>query len=182
MKLLSRTPTHSSQRLLAPFDRHRSAQSVSDRRGAAMMECAITLPVLLIMVLGILEIGSALRASTILQSACRESGRLAAMDWRYIVADGQTPNQKLAQDLRNFVTASGLPGDDLTVNLVFADGAQAGQVFDLSNEDNDLQMIRIEAVLPYSSVSVFPVRFLDGKSLKAFVVMRATMSSGTLTH
>ena len=172
MKLLTR---HSG-------NRQHSSDTAPDRSGAAMMECAITLPVLLIMVLGILEIGSALRASTILQSACRESGRLAAMDWRYIVADGQTPNEKLEQDLRNFVTASGLPGSDLTVNLVFADGAQAGLVFDLSDEDNDLQMIRIEAVLPYSSVSVFPVRFLDGKSLKAFVIMRATMSSGTLTH
>lgn len=152
------------------------------RRGAAMIECAITLPVLLMLVLGILEIGSALRASTILQSACRESGRLASMDWRYIVGGDQTPNEKLEQDLRNFVTASGLPGADMTVNLVFADGAKAGQVFDLSDENNDLQMIRIEAVLPYSSVSVFPVRFLDGKSLKAFVIMRATMTGGSLTR
>jgi hypothetical protein len=104
------------------------------------------------------------------------------MDWRYIVSDDQTPNQKLEQDLRNFVTASGLPGADMTINLVFADGANAGQVFDLSNQNNDLQMIRIEAVLPYSSVSLFPVRFLGGKSLKASVVMRATMSGGSLTH
>ncbi len=159
-----------------------ATKSQSNRGGAAMMECAITLPVLLIMVLGILEIGSALRASTILQSACREAGRLASMDWRYIIVEGQTPNEKLEQDLRNFVSASGLQGDDLTVNLVFADGAQAGQVFDLSNENNDLQLIKIEAVLPYSSVSVFPVRFLEGKSLKASVIMRATMSGGSLTH
>jgi Flp pilus assembly protein TadG len=147
-----------------------------------MVECAVVLPVLMILVLGILEIGAALRASTILQSACRESGRLASMDWRYIVAAGQTPNEKVEQDLRNFVTASGLPGEDLTVNLVYADGARAGQVFDLSDQANDLQMVRIEITLPYSSVSVFPLTYLSGKTLKAFVVMRATMSGGSLTH
>ena len=67
-----------------------------------MMECAITLPVLMILVLGILEIGSALRASTILQSACRESGRLTAMDWRYIVHENQTPNQKVESGSEEF--------------------------------------------------------------------------------
>ena len=64
----------------------------TNRKRTTMMECALTLPVLMILVLGILEVGSGLRASTILQSACRESGRLTAMDWRYIVHDGQTPN------------------------------------------------------------------------------------------
>ena len=152
------------------------------RRGAAMMECAITLPVLLILVLGILEIGTALRVSTILQSACRESATLVSVDWRYIVAEGQTPNEKLEQDLRNLVTASGLPGDDLIVNLVHADGGTFNDVFDLSDRGNDLQLIRIEIQLPYSSVSLFPERYLSGKTLKAFVVMRAAINGGTISN
>jgi hypothetical protein len=157
-------------------------RSNANRRGAAMVECALILPVFMMLVLGVLEIGSALRASTILQSACRESGRLASMDWRYIVSPGQTANQKIEADLRNFITASGLPGDDLTVNLVYADGANEGQTFDLSDEDNDLQMLKIEVLLPYSSVSLFPVRFMGNKNLKAFVIMRAAMTGGTLSH
>lgn len=152
------------------------------RKAAAMMECAITLPVLVILVLGVLEIGSGLRASTILQSACREAGRLTAMDWRYIIHENQTPNQKVAQDLKNFVSAAGLRGNNATVTITHADGANAGQTFDLADPDNDLQFVRVEVTLPYSSVSVFPLTYLAGKTLKASVVMRATTKGGSLSN
>jgi Flp pilus assembly protein TadG len=151
------------------------------RKGAAMVECAITLPLLIVMVLGVLEIGSALRASTILQSACRESGRLTAMDWRYIVHDSQTPNQKVEQDLKNFISAAGLKGSDSTVTITHADGASVGQTFDLADPVNDLQFVRVEVTLPYHSVSVFPVTYLGGKTLKASIVMRATTKGGSLS-
>lgn len=153
-----------------------------NRKAAAMMECAVTLPVLMVLVLGILEIGSALRASTILQSACRESGRLTAMDWRYIVHDNQTPNEKVAQDLKNFVTAAGLRGNDSTVTITHADGASVGQIFDLEDPDNDLQFVRLQVTLPYSSVSIFPLTYLAGKTLKASIVMRATTRGGSLSN
>lgn len=153
-----------------------------NRKAAAMMECAVTLPVLIVMVLGILEIGSALRASTILHSACRESGRLTAMDWRYIVHDNQTPNQKVEQDLKNFITAAGLKGNESTVTITHADGASVGQTFDLADQNNDLQFVRLEVTLPYSSVSVFPLTYLAGKTLKASIVMRATTRGGSLSN
>ncbi|HQZ66523.1 MAG TPA: TadE/TadG family type IV pilus assembly protein [Planctomycetaceae bacterium] len=152
------------------------------RKAAAMVECAVTLPVLIVMVLGILEIGSALRASTILQSACRESGRLAAMDWRYVVSNNQTPNQKVIQDLKNYVTAAGLRGSQATVTITYADGNNAGQTFDLADPDNDLKFCRVQATLPYSSVSVFPVTYLEGKTLKASMVIRATTKGGSLSN
>ena len=147
-----------------------------------MMECAVTLPVLMTMVLGILEIGSALRASTILQSACRESGRLTAMDWRYIVHVNQTPNQKVEQDLKNFITAAGLKGSQSTVTITHADGASVGQTFDLADPNNDLKFVRLQVTLPYASVSVFPLTYLAGKTLKASIVMRATTKGGSLSN
>ena len=152
------------------------------RKGAALMECAVMLPVLMIMVLGVLEFGSALRASTILQSAAREAGRLTAMDWRYITHENQTPNQKVIQDLKNFITAAGLRGNETTVTITHADGVDVGQTFDLADTDNDLQFVRVEVTLPYSSVSVFPLTYLAGKTLKASVVMRATTGRGGLTN
>ena len=96
------------------------------------------------------------------------------MDWRYIIHENQTPNQKVAQDLKNFVTAAGLRGADTTVTITHADGANAGQTFDLADSDNDLQFVKVEVTLPYSSVSLFPLTDLAGKTLKANVVMRAT--------
>jgi len=164
----------------------RQRRPVSDqrcnRKAAAMIECAITLPVLITLVLGVLEIGAGLRASTILQSACRESGRLAAMDWRYIVAENQTPNQKVTQDLKNFVSAAGLRGNNATVTITYADGDNVGQTFDLSDPANDLKFVRVQVTLPYSSVSVFPLTYLAGKTLKASMVIRATTKGGSLSN
>ncbi|MEQ9407978.1 MAG: pilus assembly protein, partial [Fuerstiella sp.] len=64
---------------------NRSKDLQQSRRGVAALEAAVVTPMLLILVLGTIEMGTALRASTILQSAVREAGRLASMDWRYVV-------------------------------------------------------------------------------------------------
>ena len=155
-------------------DRMMKGQRKRHRQGAALMECAITLPVLMTLVLGILEIGAALRASTILQSACRESSTLVSADYRYIVAAGQTPNEKLEQDLRNLVSASGIPGGDLIVTLVHADGANMNDVFDLSDRGNDLQLIRIEIQLPYSSARRAPVSPMRPRSISPSALPRVS--------
>jgi Flp pilus assembly protein TadG len=188
MKLILKPPGRSSDtqrvsRGRTPGSHPFAARSrTAARSGVAVLEAAITLPLMLLLVLGTLEVGTGLRASTILSSACREAGRMVALDWRYIVEDGQTPNQKLEQDLRNLVTANGLPGDDLTVSVVHAEGASAGQTFDLADPDNDLQLVRIRVTLPYSSVSLFPVNYLNGSSIQASLVLRATFTGGSLTN
>lgn len=170
-------------RSLASMRQQRDRRSLrqGNRRAAALIECAITLPVLMVLVLGILEIGMALRASTIMQSACRESGQLTSIDWRYIVHENQTPNQKVTQDLKNFLTAAGLKGDKSTVRITHADGHQAGKTFDLADRDNDLELVRIQVTLPYSTVGISPLTSLGKKSLKASIVMRAAINGGSLS-
>ncbi len=152
------------------------------RRGVAAVECAIMLPVLLLLVLGLIEMGTALRATTIMQSAVREAGRLASMDWRYVVDSGETPNGKVEQDIRNFVSASGLPGDDLIVRIVHAEGDSEGSDFDISDENNELELVLIEVELPYSSISLFPTRYMGGTNIRAGVVSRAGIAGGSLTN
>jgi len=161
---------------------HVRSTDESRRSGVAVVEAAVVLPVMLILVLGTIEMGTALRASTILQSAVREAGRIANMDWRYIVEDGDTPNAKMERDIRNFVTASGLPGQDLTVSIVHADGDSAGQTFDISDEDNELEMMKVEITLPYSSISLFPTNYMSGTNVKAYLIMRAGLGSGGLSQ
>ena len=149
-----------------------------NRRGVAAVECAVVLPMFLILTLGTIEMGTALRASTIMQSSVREAGRLVAMKWSDLTTGTDTPNAKIERDLRNFVTASGLPGADLVIDIEFADGPNKGQPFDISDPDNDLELVKIRMTLPYSSISLFPTRYMGGKSVGAQLVLRAGLGGG----
>ena len=161
------------------WNQHRQKQN---RKGVAAVECAMMLPIMMVLVLGLIEMGTALRASTIMQSSVREAGRMASMDWRYVVEDGETPNRKVEQDIRNFVTASGLPGEDLVVSIEHAEGDSAGTEFDISDSDNQLKLILIEITMPYSSISLFPTEYMGGRDLRAGLVSRAGIAGGDLAN
>lgn len=148
------------------------------RRGVAAVECAVVLPVFLILTLGTIEMGAALRASTIMQSSVREAGRLVGKNWSELTTGSDTPNAKVERDLRNFVTASGLPGSALVINIQHADGPNKGQLFDISDPDNNLKLVKIRMTLPYSSISLFPTRYMGGSSVGAQLVLRAGLGGG----
>lgn len=154
--------------------------SDQDRRGIAALEAAVVMPVMIILVLGTIEMGTALRAGTIMQSAVREAGRLANMKWSDMIDQGDTPNAKVERDIRNFVTASGLPGSDteFTVEITHANGPNVGQPFDIADSDNDLQMMQIKLTLPYSKISLFPTKYMAGKNVSASLALRSGMGSG----
>ncbi|MCP4174122.1 MAG: pilus assembly protein [Fuerstiella sp.] len=159
----------------------RTGVDTSSRKAVAVVEAAIVLPVMLILVLGTIEMGSALRASTIMQSSVREAGRLANMNWGDVVESGDTPNAKIERDIRNYVTASGLPGSALTVSIVYAEGQSAGLPFDISDEDNALQMMKIEINMPYSAISLFPSNHMANSNVRAFLILRAGLGGGALS-
>jgi len=158
--------------------RRRYPGQFDNRRGVAAVECAVVLPVLMVLVLGLIEMGTALRAATIMESAVREAGRLASMDWRYVIESGDTPNAKVERDIRNFVTASGLPGQDLLISIEFAEGDSQGQMFDIADEDNELELMLIEVQLPYTSISLFSMHQMGGSNVRAGVVSRAGVGGG----
>mgnify|MGYP002626104234 CR=1 FL=1 len=147
------------------------------RRGAAMVEFAFIMPVFLTL-LGVLEIGKALEASNLLSSAVREGGRLAAMDWQEVVSDGTTPNQKVIDDIKNFLAASKIPADQASVTITSAEGSDEGQTFDLADPANKLRLFRITASIPFSAVSTFPSNFMNGQTITASLVFR---TGGSLT-
>lgn len=155
-----------------PAVRRRHAKG-EKRRGAALVEFALTSPIYLALVLGVVEMGSALEASANMTAALREGGRLASMDWDGIVPDGMTPNEKVDQDIRNFLTAVGLPGEEFSITLTYAEGSSEGQPFDLSDPDNENELFRLTASVPYDEVMAYPSNYLGGQTLTASVVYRA---------
>ena len=153
--------------------RQKRTQTRSQRDGAAMVEMAILLPLFLLLILGTLEIGAALRGSQVLMSAVRGAGRLAAMETRTVVSDGMTANQKIEADIRNFVSAAGMPGEDVIIEIKHPDGQPgAGQYFDLDDPDNRLKLFEIEAQIPYTSVNNFPNQYFGSSNLKVNYVAR----------
>lgn len=152
----------------------RNRHKRSNRRGTATVEFAIMLPLLLMILLGTIEFGNALNASKRMISAAKSGARFASMDWTDKLAEGETPNQKVLRDVRNFLDASGLPGDAATVTITHAED---NTEFDLSDADNNLELFRVEVLLPYNAISVFPNNFFDSRVLREAIVQRAGQST-----
>jgi hypothetical protein len=95
------------------------------------------------------------------------------MDFDGVVPVPSTPNQKVTEDIRNFLAAAGIPAADVTISITSAEGENAGQAFILSDPDNKLRLFTIEATIPFESVSSFPVTFMQGQVIKATLTMRA---------
>ncbi len=147
------------------------------RRGAAVVEFAIMAPVFLTLTLGSIEVGYALNTSNNLYGALREGGRLASQDWSKMLAPGQTANDKVIQDLRNMLTAARIPGDQVTIEIVHADGGGAGSPFNLQDENNYLEMFTIVATIPYDQISLIPGDYLGGQTLRAEISFRMGRSN-----
>ncbi len=134
-------------------------------------------PVFLTLTLGSVEVGYALNASNTMYGVLREGGRLASQNWSTMLAPGQTANAKVTQDLRNMLTASRIPGNLVTIDIVHADGDNAGDPFDLEDEDNYLEMFSIVASVPYDQISLIPGDYLGGQNLRASISFRMGRSN-----
>lgn len=142
------------------------------RRGAAAVEFAVLMPLFLMLVMGTWEMGTALTAGTKMSAAVREGGRLASMDYRETLNEGETINDKVVKDIKNFLTASGIPGDEVTVNITHTEGENAGEDFDLSDNANYLQMFTITALVDYEDISTFPLDYMEGQQVEAKLIFR----------
>lgn len=155
--------------------KHRRARS--RRTGLATLEFALVLPLFMILLLGTIEIGTAIHASQRMLTAARGGARLASMDWTEKLADGETPNDKVEQDIRNLLFASNLPGDAASVTITHAEGSNKGTNFELAADENNLALFRVEVSIPHSAVSIFPSNFLGSRTLRESVVQRAGRST-----
>ena len=103
------------------------------------MEFAFVLPILLIFVLGVMEIGRYINVNLMLQAAAREGARQAST--------GQMTNAQVITAVTGVVKAAGLPTNNLVVTVA-----------DLTNPGTDvsqaaiLDNIQVTASLPYSQV------------------------------
>ncbi|QDT66118.1 TadE/TadG family type IV pilus assembly protein [Calycomorphotria hydatis] len=122
-----------------------------ERKGAALVEFAVIAPIFLTLVLGTVESLRAVHTTTKLSQAIREGGRLASMDWSDVLPDGTTPNEKVENDIKNFLNAAGTSTDEVEVTIKYADGPKKGQDFELGTAENYLELFEIRATIPPES-------------------------------
>jgi Flp pilus assembly protein TadG len=97
------------------------APTANRDRGAAAVEFALVLPVLLLLVCGIVDFGRALHAQVVLAQAAREGARLAAL------GESDTVTRTLA-------AAGSLSGVDVDVTVCPANLAPADAVVTVTHE------------------------------------------------
>lgn len=132
--------------------------SRTPRRGAALVEFAVVSPVLLILVLGMLEIGRAVMVTEVLTYSARMGARTGA------ISSGSTANAKTAAE--KVLTDSGVSGATVQVMVNGSTGVDASAA--KSGDE-----IAVSVTVPYANVTwITTPDYLDGKTLSGRVVMR----------
>lgn len=155
--------------------RTRAKKSGRGRRGSAMIELAVTLPMLFVLVFGVMEVGRALEVFQILTTAVREGGRFGATDKQGLIPDGQTTNEKIAADVMNYLEASGIATGfaDVEILTVPPSGGTAAP-FDFEDPANHLQNFQVKVSIPYSAVSNCPPQIVAYFAPSEIIVAQAT--------
>jgi Flp pilus assembly protein TadG len=147
-----------------------SAAKARDRRGAAAVEFAVVAPVLVAIMMGLLHSGRGYEAKNLLEGAAREGARFATMDRSSMPNTGQTANQKLTSDVKNFLATNGIPKQDVTVTVKDADVPTKD--FNLDDPNNDLKLFSVNVSVKFSDVSLTTVSAGNDYTLMASVVFR----------
>ena len=144
------------------------------RRGAVAVEFAIVAPVLVAIVFGITQVSEIYSVQNLLQTAAREGARFGATDRTGMVGEGGSSNDKLAQDVKNFLAAQGLSADDVTVSVTHPESTDE---FDLDDPNNSLELFEVHVELPYSSFSSYDIAAEDDYDLEAVATFRNTRAT-----
>jgi len=139
------------------------------------MEFALVAPFLVAVVLAMIELGRSFEVQQILDAAVREGARLGAMDRDGLLGANQTSNAKIEADIRNFLTAAGLPGN--LAQIAITDPDNDSSSFDFDNENNAYKLFRIRLKMPYSAIRVVPAKWLTDEYMMSQVVFRNARST-----
>ena len=142
-----------------------SANEHDSRRGTALVEMALVLPIFMMVTLGIVEFGRAMMVSQLVTNAAREGARQA-------IIDGSN-NANVRSTIETFMqqSANVAPGDlIITITVTPAPGNTdpANQVANTSSGD----LIQIMIDVPFNKVSFIPGNYLENKHLRGMAAMR----------
>jgi Flp pilus assembly protein TadG len=137
----------------------------SPRRGAAVVEAALVLPIFFMVVLGIIEFGRGMMVGQLVNNAARQGARDA-------IIDGST-NATITQNVQTLLKDTvGVKASDVTVCVTVEAGTGN------PNPANDLSkampkdLCRVQISVPYSKVGYIAGRFLQNTNIRSACAMR----------
>jgi TadE-like protein len=150
------------------------------RRGTTAVETALVLPVFLLFVLGLIELGHAVMVKNLLRSACRQAARMGSTENHTTAEVRQRVLDVLgsacaAEAVEVFVKdASGFDGD--SPPSTSSSSLESLGDIELSNAD-PLQMFLVRAKVNYEDIAIVPNipilgDFLDNVTIEGQAFMR----------
>lgn len=146
--------------------RFRRSEAVPSRirpdqpRGVAAVEMALVLPVFVLTVLGVIEIGRAMMLTQVLENAARTGVRSAIL--------GSTTNSQVTTTVQSFVNSTtNVPTSNVTVTI----GVNGNNSASLSTAEPG-DTISVAVLVPFSSASWVPPTYLKGKNITAVCTMQ----------
>ncbi|MDA1251585.1 MAG: TadE/TadG family type IV pilus assembly protein [Planctomycetota bacterium] len=136
-----------------------------DRRGAAVVEMAMVLPIFVMVVLGIVEFGRAMMVGQMVTNAAREATRLA-------IVDGSS-NSSVTAWVESFLNDTlGVNASDVNVVITVDPAPGNDDPLDKIEDAQARDLVTIKVDVPFDKVSYIPGDYLSGKKLKAQSAMR----------
>lgn len=136
-----------------------------NRRGAAIVEMALVLPIFFGVVLGIVEFGRAMMVSQMVTNAAREATRLA-------IIDGST-NNDVETWVEDFLNDSiNVAAADVSVTITVDPAPENDDPNDVLADAQARDLVTVNVSVPFDKVSYVPGSYLNGKNLSAQSSMR----------
>jgi hypothetical protein len=130
------------------------------RRGVAAVELAVVSPIFFMLILAMIEFGSAMLAQQAITNAAREGARIA------VLPDGSADRAETYA--KGVLQSAGIDGEMATVNITDEEGNPIDPALATYG---DIIMVRVS--LPFSQVSWIPVpRYLGDTILSSATIMR----------
>jgi len=136
----------------------KSFRQAQQRHGAAIVEFAVVSPILILMILGMIDVGRAVMVQNLLTNAARDGARAAVLDGASASA--------IESEVESFLAASSVSGATVTVSPNPLTTATQGDP------------VTVTVQVPFSSVSWLPASpYFAGVNLQSTIIMRK--ESGT---
>ena len=137
-----------------------------DRRGAALVEAAVVLPVFFLAILGIFEFGRAMMVGQLVTNAAREGARRAIL-YGSEQAEVTTHIREFLQD------AGGIDPADVTLRISYAPGPdRTGPPPTSLAKTETGDRVTVEVSVPWDKAGWGTLRWLSGKSFRSSATMR----------